>query len=62
MTDEIKALYKEAFKYSVDKERKQDEDIRKLKNQVRHLKKLLDPDRLTVTGRAAGTGMQKKKM
>lgn len=51
----------EAFKYSVDKERKQDDDIQKLKDKVRHLEKLLDPDRVTGTGRAAGIGTRKKK-
>lgn len=52
----------EAFKHSVDKERKQDEDIDKLKREVRHLKTLMSADMVTGTGRAAGAGMQKKKM
>jgi transcriptional regulator with XRE-family HTH domain len=52
----------EAFKYSVKKEQKQDEDLRKLKEKVRHHEKLLSSDQVTGTGRAAGTGMQKKKM
>jgi hypothetical protein len=52
----------EAFKYSVDKERKQDDDIDKLKREVRHLKTLMSADMNTGSGRAAGAGMRKRKM
>jgi hypothetical protein len=47
-----------AFEDSVE----QAEDLRKLKETVRHLEKLSSSDQNTGTGRAAGTGMQKKKM
>ena len=47
-----------AFKYSMD----QEEELRKLKEEVKHLKKLSDPLRVIGTGRAAGAGMRKRKM
>jgi hypothetical protein len=47
-----------AFEDSV----KQDEDLRNLKEKVRHLEKLSQSDPVTGTGRAAGAGIKKKKM
>jgi hypothetical protein len=46
-----------AFEDSVE----QDEDLRKLKEKVRHHEKLLSSDTLAGTGRAAGAGMRKRK-
>jgi DNA-binding XRE family transcriptional regulator len=51
----------EAFKYSVDKERKQDDDIDKLKREVRHLKTLMSSETHSGSGKAAGAGMRKTK-
>jgi DNA-binding XRE family transcriptional regulator len=47
-----------AFEDSVE----QAEDLRKLKETVRHLEKLSSSDQHTGTTRAAGAGMRKKKM
>jgi hypothetical protein len=50
-----------AFEHSVIIERDQDADIKKLKDEVNHLKKLMSSDVNTGSGRAAGAGMQKRK-